>query len=77
MVAEVGIHDDDVVALGELQAVDVGGAKTELAGTSLEDDMWGVRLHELLSDILGAVRRAVVDNDEFPIKVAERRGRSA
>ena len=70
MVAEVGVHDDDEVARDELQAVDVGGAEAQLAGASLEDDVGGVGLDELVGDVLGAVGRAVVDDDEFPIELA-------
>lgn len=77
MVAKVGVHDDNVVALGELQAVDVGGAEAQLAGTGLEDDVWGIRLDELLSDLLGAVGGAVINDDEFPVDVAGRRRRLA
>jgi hypothetical protein len=39
VVREVGVHDDDEVAGGELQAVDVGSAEAELAGAGLEDDV--------------------------------------
>lgn len=70
MVAEVGVHDDDEVAGDELQAVDVGSSETQLSGTSLEDDVGSVGLDELVGDFLGAVGRAVVNDDEFPVQVA-------
>lgn len=70
VVAEVGIHDDDVVTFGELQAVDVGSAEAELAGARLEDNVGCVCFDKLLGDILGAVGGAVVDDDEFPVNVA-------
>ncbi|KAI9148067.1 3-oxoacyl-(acyl carrier protein) reductase [Paramyrothecium foliicola] len=73
VVAEVGVHDDDEVARDELQAVDVGGAEAQLAGARLEDDVRGVGLDELLGDLLGAVGGAVVDDDDFPVKVAARK----
>ena len=73
MVAEVGVHDDDEVARGELQAVDVGGAETQLPGARLEDDMGAVGLYELEGDFLGAIGRAVVNDDEFPVKLAVRK----
>jgi hypothetical protein len=69
-VREVGVHDDDKVARDELQAVNVGGSETELAGASLEDDVRGVGLDKLVRDFLGAVRRTVVDNDELPFEIA-------
>lgn len=37
MVREVSVHDDDEIACGEFEAVDVGGAEAELAGAWLED----------------------------------------
>lgn len=70
VVAEVGVHDNNVVTLGELQAVNVGGTEAELASAGLEDDMRRVGLDELLGDFLGAIGRAVVDDDEFPVNVA-------
>lgn len=70
MVAKVGVHDDDVVTFGKLQAVDVGSAEAELACAGLEDNVGGVCFDKLLGDILGAVGGAVVDDDEFPVDVA-------
>lgn len=71
MVAEVGVHDDDIVAGRELQAVDVGGAEAEFACARLQFDVLGADGgDELLCDFLGAVGRAVVDDDDFPIEVA-------
>lgn len=69
VVAKVGVHDDDKVARDELQAVDVGGAETQLAGSGLEDDVGSVGLDELEGDFLGSVRGAVVDDDQFPVEV--------
>jgi len=72
VVGEVGVHDDDEVAGGELQAVDVGGAEAELAGARLEEDAGGaVGALELFGDFLGAVGGAVVDDYELPVEVAE------
>ena len=71
MVAEVGVHDDDEVARGELQAVHVGGSETEFAGAWLEDDMFGAKKGlQLFGDFEGAVRGTVVDDDYFPVEVA-------
>ena len=55
--------------------MDVRGAETEFAGAGLEDDVGGsglgvVCFHELLGDFLGAVRGAVVDDDDFPVELA-------
>lgn len=71
MVREVGVHDDGVVARGELEAVHVGRAETELAGARFEEDALGaVDRDELFCDVLGAVGGAVVDDDEFPVEFA-------
>lgn len=71
MVGEIGVHDDDRGAAGELEAVHVGGAEAELAGARLQDDAFGgVELLELFGDGEGAVGGAVVDDDEFPIEFA-------
>lgn len=68
MVAEVGVHDDDVVTRCELQAVDVGGAQAEFAGAWFQDDVvCAVERLELVGDFLGAVGGAVVDDDYFPV----------
>ena len=72
MVAEVGVHDDDEVARHELEPVDVGGSEAELSRAGLEDDVRAVGLDKLLGDFLGAVRRAVVDDDELPVEFAAR-----
>ena len=44
-------------------------SKTELAGARFEEDMGRVGFCKLVRDDLGAVWGAVVDDDEFPIKV--------
>lgn len=69
MVAEVGVHDDNEVALGELKAVHVRRSEAELARSGLELDMRAVGLDELVGDLLGTVGGAVVDDDEFPVEV--------
>jgi hypothetical protein len=68
---EIRVHDDDVVARRELQAVDVRGAETQFAGARPDlDALGGVRFLELRGDFLRAVGRAVVDNYELPVKVS-------
>jgi hypothetical protein len=53
-----------------LQAVNVGGAEAEFTGACADlDALGGVDLLELRGDFLGAVGGAVVDDDEFPVKV--------
>ena len=71
MVAEVGVHDDNIVAGRELQAVNVGRSETEFASSGLQFDV--LRADggdELLCDFLGAVGGAVVDDDDFPVEVS-------
>ena len=77
MVAEVGVHDDDKSARGELQAVNVGGAEAELARARLEDDVRRVGLYELVGDFLRAVGGSVVDDDELPVELAAGRALAA
>lgn len=50
----------------------IGSAEAELAGPCLQDDAGRVGFDELFGDVLGAVRGAIVDDDEFPIDVAEK-----
>lgn len=70
MVAEVGVHDDNKVAGGIFQAVDVSCTQTELALTGLEDDVFrAIEFLELLRDLEGAVRGSVVDDNNFPIQL--------
>jgi hypothetical protein len=71
MVAEVGVHNDDKVARGELQAVYVGRAETQLAGSGLEDNVGRVGFDKLVCDDLRAIGRAVVDDYEFPVELAD------
>lgn len=71
VVAEVGIHDDHVVASAVVETVDVGSAQTKLALTRLQVDVLGaVKSLKLLGDLEGAVRGAIVDNHNFPVQVA-------
>lgn len=70
MVAEIRIHNDDKVARGELQPVDVGRAEPELARAGVEFNFRGaVGGDELLCDLLRAVGGAVVDDEELPVEV--------
>ena len=68
MMAEVGVHDDHEIARGELQPVDVRRSESEFARARLEDDVLGApESLQLFRDFERAVRRAVVDNDHFPV----------
>lgn len=70
MVAEVGVHDDNKVAGGIFQAVDVSCTQTELALTRLKDDVFGaIEFLELLRDLEGAVRGSVVNDNNLPIQL--------
>jgi hypothetical protein len=73
VVAEVGVHDDDIVSCCELQTVDVGGSEAEFAGAGAQLDV--LRADggdELFGDFLRAVGGAVVDDDDFPVEVSGR-----
>ena len=70
MVAEICVHDDHKVARGILEAVYVCGSQSEFPGAGAElDAVWVCGL-ELFSDFLRAVWRGVVDDDDFPVKIA-------
>lgn len=72
MVAKIGVHDDDIVARRKLETVDVGCSEAEFAGAGAQLDVLGADGgDELFGDFLGAVGGAVVDDDDFPVKVAE------
>ena len=71
MVGEVGVHDDDIGAAGELEAMNVGGAEAKFTGSRLQSDAFGgVELLELFGNGQGAVGGAVVDDDKFPVEFA-------
>lgn len=72
MVAEVRVHDDNEVTGSKLQAMDVGGTQAELALAGLEDNVFrAVEALELLADLEGTVRGAIVNDNDFPIKIAD------
>jgi len=68
---EVGVHDDDKVACDGLQAVDVGGAEPEFAGSRAQDYVVGAEgFLEGFGALEGAVGRGVVDYYYFPVEVS-------
>ena len=52
--------------------MDVRGTQTEFACAGFEDDAASIEVLELLSYLQGAIRRAVVDDDYFPVEFAGR-----
>ena len=72
VMAEVGIHDYDVVPLRELESVNICGAEAELSSPCLQLHMWRIGLDQLLCDILSSVGRAVIDDYEFPVDISMR-----
>ncbi len=76
MVAEIGVHDDDEGAACRAQAVHIGRAKAEFAGSWAEEDACGaVEILKLLGNGEGAVRRGVVHDNDLVIEVAGGRER--
>jgi hypothetical protein len=66
VVAEIRVHEDDVVARAELEAVDLGGAEAELAGALEDADLVrALRDLELLRDLLRPIGTAVLDDDDL------------
>jgi hypothetical protein len=72
-VGEVGVHNDDVRAGDELQAVNIGGTETEFAGARLEDYVWGAKgFLELFGAVERAVGGGVVDDYDFVVDLSVR-----
>ena len=70
VVAGVRVHDHDEVAGGVLDPVDVGRAEAELLSSGSQNDpLLAVNLLELLGDIQGPVRTAVIDHDDLEVNV--------
>lgn len=69
MVREISIHYDDIVARRKLHTVHICRAKSQLASAGLEVDVGCISFRELVSDDLGAIWRAVVNDNEFPVKI--------
>jgi hypothetical protein len=69
-VAEIGVHDDNKVAGGIFQAMDVSCTQAELSLAGLEDDVFGaIEFLELLRDLEGTVRGSVVNDNNLPIQL--------
>ena len=66
---QICVHDDDEIPLGVLEPVDVGRPEAELLLSRPEDDsLLTVNLLQLLGHVEGAIRRAVVDDDNFEVE---------
>lgn len=52
--------------------MDVRSTQSKFACAGFKDDAAAVEVLELLSYLQGAIRGAVVDDDYFPVKFAER-----
>lgn len=70
MVGEISVHYDDIVSCRELNTVDVCSAEAQLASAGFEVDVGCIDFRKLVCNNLSAIWRAIVDDDEFPIKVA-------
>ena len=65
---EIGVHDDYEGPRGELKSIDVGSTQAEFACARFEDYATSVEALELLSYLQGAIRRAIVNNNNFPVE---------
>lgn len=64
IVLTIGIHDGERIAKRSIEAIDNGRAQTRLANTA--DDAHGrMHLRQHLSHAPGAIRRIVIDHDDF------------
>jgi hypothetical protein len=71
MMREIRIHNNDKISGNELESVNIRGSEAELAGARLEQNLVrAIHADQLLRDLLRAIWRGVVDDDEFPLKVA-------
>ena len=67
---QVGVHDDDELPARVLQTVDVGRAEAELLGAWPQDDaVLAVDALELFGGLESAVRAAVIDDDDFELRL--------
>ena len=71
--AEVGVHDDDVVMEGHGEAGEDGGGKAAVFGADEIAEL-GVACGELVEDVFCRIRRVVVDNNDFPEPVSGTHG---
>ena len=70
MMGEIRVHNYHEISRAEFQTVNVCCAESEFAGACLEQDVWAVGFGQLVCDDLGAIRRTVVDDYEFPVEVS-------
>ena len=52
--------------------MDVRSSETKFSGTGFKDNAASIEVLELLSDLQGTIRGAVVDDDYFPIEFTGR-----
>lgn len=70
VVAEIGVHDNNEVAGGVFQTMNIGRSQTKLTLTGFEDNVFrAIELLELLRDLEGAVRGSVVNDNNLPIQL--------
>ena len=72
VVFEVGILNDGEVAVGELDGGTDGGAFAAIPGMAIEADL-GERGGQALQDGVGAIRGAIVHDDELAFHVLRQR----
>ncbi len=69
-VGEVGVHHDDEVSVGGVEAIEHGGGEAQFAGALQQEDAW-VQGGALLDDTGGAVRAGIVDDDDLVVVEVE------
>ena len=66
MMTQVGIHEHDVVVSAPVETVNIRGAEAQLAGSRSEDNfVRSVDFLQVLDSFLSAIRRVIVDDDDF------------
>ena len=73
MMGEIGVHNDHKCTGSISQTMDIGCPETEFTSAGFQHDVfWCVEFLELFCDCEGTIRRTIVDNDDFPIKLTAR-----
>ena len=68
MMGKVSVHDDHKVTRCELKSMDVCSSETKLPRTRFENNaISSIKSDQLLCNLLGAIRRGIVDDNELPV----------
>lgn len=70
MVRKISVHQDDVVACAFVDSINIRRAESHFTGSTMQHNLIAaIYALELSNDILGAIRRVVVDDNNLHIQV--------